>query len=94
MIRRTPTLIPMTDSDVQDVRDLVDKQRQAQMQHHQLMLKMKRLAAAHTYTQEDREMFEQLRASAVQASKAQAKAQRIGLQPDASSSSTANPTAS
>lgn len=75
----------MTDSDVQDVRDLVDKQRQAQMAHHQLMLKMKRLAAAHTYTQEDKEMFEQLRISAVQASqaqaKAQAKAQRIGLQP-------------
>ncbi|KAF9469922.1 hypothetical protein BDZ94DRAFT_1243560 [Collybia nuda] len=42
MIRRNPTLIPMGDFDVQDVRDLLAQQRAEAINHqHQLNIKRK-----------------------------------------------------
>ncbi|KAJ7187998.1 hypothetical protein C8R46DRAFT_1053309 [Mycena filopes] len=58
MIRRTPTLISMSDLDVQDVRDVIAKQKTDAA----LMLKMKRMADNPTMDAEDLEMLEQLKA--------------------------------
>ncbi|KAJ6499057.1 hypothetical protein C8R45DRAFT_102474 [Mycena sanguinolenta] len=58
MIRRTPTLISMSDLDVQDVRDVVAKQKTDSA----LMLKMKRMAENPAMDNEDMEMLDQLKA--------------------------------
>ncbi|KAJ7091209.1 hypothetical protein C8R44DRAFT_891607 [Mycena epipterygia] len=58
MIRRTPTLISMSDLDVQDVRDVVAKQKTDSA----LMLKMKRMAENPAMDKEDMEMLDQLKA--------------------------------
>ncbi|KAJ7268748.1 hypothetical protein B0H12DRAFT_1229638 [Mycena haematopus] len=58
MIRRTPTLISMSDLDVQDVRDVVTKQKTDSA----LMLKMKRMAENPAMDNEDMEMLDQLKA--------------------------------
>ncbi|KAJ7680568.1 hypothetical protein DFH06DRAFT_1163539 [Mycena polygramma] len=58
MIRRSPTLINMSDLDVQDVRDVVAKQKVDSA----LMLKMKRMAENPALEAEDMEMIEQLKA--------------------------------
>ena len=79
MIRRNPTLIPMSDYDVQDVRDLLTKQKGDAIQQQQLFYKMKRIAENPTMQQEDLEMMEQLRAAAT-------KAKRLGLGPQAGAS--------
>jgi|ERR1700722_17708431 len=60
MIRRSPTLIPMTDVDVQDVRDLVAKQRADTQAHHKAMARMKRLAEKQV-DEEDVQWFAQLK---------------------------------
>jgi hypothetical protein len=43
MIRRSPTVIPMTDIDVQDVRDLVEKQRADAHKRQQVLQSMQRV---------------------------------------------------
>ncbi|KAF7361677.1 hypothetical protein MVEN_00511200 [Mycena venus] len=58
MIRRTPTLINMSDLDVQDVRDVIAKQKTDSA----LMLKMKRMAENPAMDNEDMEMLDQLKA--------------------------------
>ncbi|KAJ7346865.1 hypothetical protein DFH08DRAFT_869612 [Mycena albidolilacea] len=58
MIRRSPTLINMSDFDVQDVRDVVAKQKT----DSSLMLKMKRMAENPAMDNEDMEMLDQLKA--------------------------------
>ncbi|KAJ7076320.1 hypothetical protein B0H15DRAFT_864110 [Mycena belliarum] len=58
MIRRSPTLISMSDLDVQDVRDLLAKQKTDSA----LMLKMKRMAENPGMDKEDLEMLDQLKA--------------------------------
>ncbi|KAJ7045761.1 hypothetical protein C8F04DRAFT_1249143 [Mycena alexandri] len=58
MIRRTPTLISMSDLDVQDVRDALAKQKTDIV----LMNKMKRMADNPAMDAEDMEMLEQLKA--------------------------------
>ncbi|KAF8904467.1 hypothetical protein CPB84DRAFT_1745864 [Gymnopilus junonius] len=70
MIRRNPTLIPMSDLDVQDVRDMVAKQKQDLLNHQQLMLKMKKLVDNPTMSQEDQEMFEQMKEALYRSEKA------------------------
>ncbi|KAF8070619.1 hypothetical protein FPV67DRAFT_1756719 [Lyophyllum atratum] len=77
MIRRTPTLIPMGDFDVQDVRDMLAKQKADQAQHLQLIAKMKRIAQNPNMEKEDYEVMEQLKAAAAR----QDRARRLGLQP-------------
>lgn len=75
MIRREPTLIPMTDSDVQDVRDMVAKQKADLANHQALVAKMKRLADNPNMTSEDKEMYEQMK----KALNERNKAKRLGL---------------
>lgn len=58
MIRRSPTLISMSDLDVQDVRDVLAKQKTDSA----LMLKMKRMAENPAMDSEDMEMLDQLKA--------------------------------
>ncbi|KAJ7747314.1 hypothetical protein B0H16DRAFT_1726085 [Mycena metata] len=58
MIRRTPTLINMSDLDVQDVRDALAKQKT----DIALMNKMKRMADNPAMDAEDMEMLDQLKA--------------------------------
>ncbi|KAJ7217873.1 hypothetical protein GGX14DRAFT_438700 [Mycena pura] len=58
MIRRSPTLIYMTDPDVQDVRDVIAKQKTDSA----LLLKMKRMAENPAMDTEDMEMLDQLKA--------------------------------
>ncbi|KAK7005740.1 hypothetical protein R3P38DRAFT_3039340 [Favolaschia claudopus] len=58
MIRRDPTLINMSDLDVQDVREVIAKQKTDSA----LMLKMKRMAENPGMDNEDLEMLEQLKA--------------------------------
>jgi hypothetical protein len=58
MIRRSPTLISMSDLDVQDVRDQIAKQKTDSA----LMLKMKRMAENPAMDKEDLEMLDQLKA--------------------------------
>ncbi|KAJ7496100.1 hypothetical protein B0H11DRAFT_2001829 [Mycena galericulata] len=58
MIRRNPTLIAMSDFDVQDVRDVIAKQKT----DASLMLKMKRMAENPAMDKEDMEMLDQLKA--------------------------------
>lgn len=83
MIRRTPTLIPMGDFDVQDVRDMLAKQKAEQAQHLQLMAKIKRIAQNPNMEKEDYEVMEQLKAVAAR----QQKVMRLGLQPESSKTS-------
>jgi hypothetical protein len=72
MIRREPTLIPMTDLDVQDVRDMVAKQKAELANHQSLLSKMKRLAESPNLTKEDVEMFDRFKDGI-------SKAKRLGL---------------
>ncbi|KAJ7838701.1 hypothetical protein B0H13DRAFT_2367275 [Mycena leptocephala] len=58
MIRRSPTLISMSDLDVQEVRDVIAKQKTDSA----LMLKMKRMAENPAMDNEDMEMLDQLKA--------------------------------
>ncbi|KAF8813806.1 hypothetical protein BYT27DRAFT_7083278 [Phlegmacium glaucopus] len=76
MIRRNPTLIPMSDLDVQDVRDMVAKQRSDLQSRQQLIAKMKRLAESPNMSKDDMAMFEQLKEAI-----AREKVKRLGLEP-------------
>ena len=80
MIRRNPTLIPMSDFDVQDVRDMLMKLKSDAQHHQQLLLKMKRLAENPNMEKEDLEMMEQLKVATARYEKAR----RLGLEPGAS----------
>ncbi|KAG8213564.1 hypothetical protein J3R82DRAFT_10219 [Butyriboletus roseoflavus] len=44
MIRRPPTMIPMTDEDIQDVRALVAQQKAGHETRQKVLLRMKKLA--------------------------------------------------
>jgi hypothetical protein len=77
MIRRNPTLIPMSDYDVQDIRDMLAKQKGDALQQQQLLLRMKRIAENPTMQKEDLEIMEQFKAAAARYEKAK----RLGLEP-------------
>ena len=79
MIRRNPTLIPMSDYDVQDARDMLAKQKGEALHQQQLVVKMKRIAENPTMQKEDLEMIEQFRVVAARYEKAR----RLGLEPQA-----------
>ncbi|KAF8124943.1 hypothetical protein EV363DRAFT_1270764 [Boletus edulis] len=53
MIRRPPTMISMTDADIQDVRDLVAQQKAAHETRQKVLLKMKKLSDASDPVAED-----------------------------------------
>ncbi|KIK27946.1 hypothetical protein PISMIDRAFT_146870 [Pisolithus microcarpus 441] len=44
MLRRPPTMIPMSDSDVQEIRDLVAEQKALHEQKQKTLLQMKKIA--------------------------------------------------
>ena len=46
MIRRPPTMIPMTDADIQEIRALVAQQKAAHETRQKALLKMKKLSEA------------------------------------------------
>jgi hypothetical protein len=77
MIRRNPTLIPMSDYDAQDIRDMLAKQKSEVLQQQQLVLKMKRIAENPTMQKEDLEIMEQFKVAAARYEKAK----RLGLEP-------------
>jgi hypothetical protein len=91
MIRRNPTLIPMSDLDVQDVRDLVAKQKEEVLATQKTMQIMKRVAER-PLDQGDVQMFLQLK-DFVTARKEKEKERevRLGLQPGPSGSASAPP---
>lgn len=60
MIRRNPTLIPMTDLDVQDVRNLVAKQKADSQRHQLLMVKLKRLSENPALSEEEKDILKDL----------------------------------
>jgi hypothetical protein len=72
MIRREPTLLSMTDLDVQDVRDMVAEQKAELANHQALLAKMRRLADNPNLTKEDVEMFDRFKDGV-------SKAKRLGL---------------
>jgi hypothetical protein len=77
MIRRNPTLIPMGDLDVQDVRDMVAKQKADALATQHLMLKMKRMVENPTMDTDDIQMLQRLKSI----NDRQDKEKRLGIQP-------------
>lgn len=70
----------MSDLDVQDVRDMVAKQRSDLQNQQQLMAKVKRLAEEPNMSKDDMYMLEQLKEAMARADKAK----RLGLEPEKS----------
>ncbi|KAH6914387.1 hypothetical protein BKA70DRAFT_1421165 [Coprinopsis sp. MPI-PUGE-AT-0042] len=82
MIRRNPTLIPMTDSDVQDVREMVAQQKEEEQKQQALVAQIKKLAEDTELASEDSEMQEELKAlHAKHDSKAEQR-RRLGMDPE------------
>lgn len=73
MIRRNPTLIPMSDSDVQDVRDMVAKQRVEDANLQRGLLKL-RQASERTLSDDEIQMVMQMKDAH------QEKERRLGIQ--------------
>ncbi|KIK67223.1 hypothetical protein GYMLUDRAFT_37301 [Collybiopsis luxurians FD-317 M1] len=61
MIRRNPTLIPMNDNDVQDIRDIVTREKVDPTGEQTLAMKMKRMADNPNLTAEDYQMLESMK---------------------------------
>ena len=72
----------MSDYDVQDIRDMLAKQKADALQQQQLLLRMKRIAENPTMQREDLEIIEQFKAAAARYEKAK----RLGLEPCAGTS--------
>ena len=84
MIRRNPTIIEMNDVDVQDVRDLVDKQRTEAQARQALIQRMKR-AAQGPLDEDGVNLMMQLK-DAVNKQKEQERQRRLGMGNTAESS--------
>ena len=82
MIRRNPTMIPMNDTDVQDVRQLVARQKADGERKQRAMLKMKEMAERPT-NKEDEQVFKSLKEMIAERNA------RLGVQDGAGSSSSA-----
>jgi hypothetical protein len=88
MIRRNPTLIPMSDLDVQDVRDLVARQKADTHNQHKAMAKMKRMAEK-PLDDEDIQLFAQLKDVVTGLKALREKEARVGVTPQAGPSGSA-----
>ncbi|KAF9454045.1 hypothetical protein P691DRAFT_531222 [Macrolepiota fuliginosa MF-IS2] len=89
MIRRNPTLIPLSDLEVQDVRDLYNKQKAEREKNEELLRKIKAFCQNPELLKEDPKMLEYLEkfAETKQKDKKQdEKAKRLGLDKGESSS--------
>jgi len=62
MIRRNPTLIPMTDLDVQDIRNMVAKQKEQALLQQQALQKIKRMAESPNIEQGDIQFLKHVKA--------------------------------
>ncbi|KAF5370600.1 hypothetical protein D9758_001920 [Tetrapyrgos nigripes] len=61
MIRRAPTQIPMSDLDVQDVRDIIEAEKEIQKREQDLATKIRSLTDNPNITEADTEMLESIR---------------------------------
>ncbi|KAJ3968995.1 hypothetical protein EV361DRAFT_804713 [Lentinula raphanica] len=61
MIRRNPTLIPMDDNDVQEIRDVVNKGKVDPEGNEALAMRMKKLADNPEFTTADQKMLDMMR---------------------------------
>ena len=77
MIRRNPTLIQMSDLDVQDIRDLVAQQREDAL-HQQEALAEARRAAENPPMEQTQDLLEKYKVAEV---KQQERNRRLGLDP-------------
>ena len=81
MIRRNPTLIPMTDSDVQDVREMVALQKEEEQKQQALIAQMKKMAEDAETLPEDSEMAEEQRMLQAKQDAKSEQRRRLGLDP-------------
>lgn len=63
MIRRQPTLIHMSDTDVQEIRDVVEKERADEIKQQNTLQKLKQMAENPSIQKEDLEFMEKMRAT-------------------------------
>ncbi|THV02433.1 hypothetical protein K435DRAFT_963156 [Dendrothele bispora CBS 962.96] len=78
MIRRSPTQIPMSDLDVQDIRDMVEAEKEIQKREAELADQMKALADNPNMTDADNQMLENIRKIKEE------RERRLGIQPETS----------
>ncbi|KAK7472699.1 hypothetical protein VKT23_000810 [Stygiomarasmius scandens] len=78
MIRRSPTQIPMSDMDVQDVRDMVEAEKEIQKRESELASKMKALADNPNMTDADADMLNNIRKVKEE------RERRLGIRPESS----------
>lgn len=83
MIRRNPTLIPMSDLEVQDIRDAYNKQKAEREKQDELLQKIKMFSQNPELLKEDPQMLEylnKLMAAKQKEKKQEDKAKRLGLE--------------
>ncbi|KAK2464244.1 hypothetical protein APHAL10511_003701 [Amanita phalloides] len=78
MIRRSPTLIQMSDLDVQDIRDMVAQQREDALHQQQALAEVRRAAEAPAAEKLHVDLLEKHKAAEV---KQQERNRRLGLEP-------------
>ncbi|KAF8639496.1 hypothetical protein AX17_001401 [Amanita inopinata Kibby_2008] len=78
MIRRSPTLIQISDLDVQDIRDIVAQQRTDAALHRQALADAGHATENPSLTKVDMDMLERYKAAEA---KQQEKNRRLGLEP-------------
>jgi hypothetical protein len=82
MIRRTPTLIPLSDLEIQDIRDMYNKQKAEREKQEELLRKIKMFTQNPELLKEDPQMLEYLNKNLVakqKDKKQEDKAKRLGL---------------
>ncbi|KIL65953.1 hypothetical protein M378DRAFT_41566, partial [Amanita muscaria Koide BX008] len=76
MIRRSPTLIQMSDSDVQDIRDMVAEQREELLRQQQELAEVKQATEHPDTVKMDTDLLERYKAAEA---KQQERNRRLGL---------------
>lgn len=82
MIRRNPTLIPLSDLEIQDVRDMYNKQKMEREKQEELLRKVKMVSQNPELLKEDPQMLDNLTkgmAVTLKDKKQEDKAKRLGL---------------
>lgn len=82
MIRRNPTLIPLSDLEIQDVRDMYNEQKMEREKQEELLRKVKMISQNPELLKEDPQMLDNLTkgmAVTLKDKKQEDKAKRLGL---------------
>lgn len=82
MIRRNPTLIPLSDLEIQDVRDIYNEQKMEREKQEELLRKVKMVSQNPELLKEDPQMLDSLTkgmAVTLKDKKQEDKAKRLGL---------------